>query len=250
MRRNGMPWTPLVLSIGKNVCPMLANTSELNGYVLCVPYLERLLEQLQRDEPESVKQIHTSLQKNTASSLHNGNNNNNSSGFQTVDTTFHRWGSVEHKFLINSKLYALRDVLECGADAFITDTDIGFNKDPRPFFAISGPKGDVIAQNDTNKHYELSLNSGFMYWRRTDENLDLIHDIITVPPFWHIDQARVNTRMYKRNTPHTTLDLFHFPNGNFFTSHFNEMYDIVVLHANWNNKQHEKENMLRKANLW
>jgi len=28
------------------------------------------------------------------------------------------------------------------------------------------------------------------------------------------------------------------------------MDDIVVLHANWNDKQHEKENMLKEANLW
>jgi len=217
-------------------------------------YLERHLEQLQRDEPESMKQIQDFIREDTAvSSLQAGNdkssnNNSNSSEFQTIDTSFYGWGAVAHKFLINSKLYALRDVLECGADAFITDTDIGFRKDPRPFFAISGPKGDIIAQNDTNPMvYELNINSGFMYWKRTDQNLDLIHDIITVPPFWHVDQVRVNTRMYKRNTPHTILDTFLFPNG---AATIEMMGDSIILHANWNDKQHEKENMLKRANLW
>ncbi|KAL7492556.1 hypothetical protein ACHAWT_001673 [Skeletonema menzelii] len=254
MRRNGMHWTPLVLSMGEQLCTMLANMSELGGNVICVPYLERHLEQLQRDEPESMKQIQDFIREDTAvSSLQAGNdkssnNNSNSSEFQTIDTSFYGWGAVAHKFLINSKLYALRDVLECGADAFITDTDIGFRKDPRPFFAISGPKGDIIAQNDTNPTvYELNINSGFMYWKRTDQNLDLIHDIITVPPFWHVDQVRVNTRMYKRNTPHTILDTFLFPNG---AATIEMMGDSIILHANWNDKQHEKENMLKRANLW
>eukprot|EP00986_Skeletonema_menzelii_P003145 scaffold932_cov139-Skeletonema_menzelii.AAC.4 len=130
-------------------------------------YLERHLEQLQRDEPESMKQIQDFIREDTAvSSLQAGNdkssnNNSNSSEFQTIDTSFYGWGAVAHKFLINSKLYALRDVLECGADAFITDTDIGFRKDPRPFFAISGPKGDIIAQNDTNPMLAIRAASNF-----------------------------------------------------------------------------------------
>lgn len=94
----------------------------------------------------------------------------NSTRFSDIDNTFFGWGSVEHKFLINSKLYALRDILDCGADAFITDTDIGFRQDPRPSFAIHGPEGDIIAQNDTNNAYQLRLNSGFMYWKNTKQN--------------------------------------------------------------------------------
>lgn len=100
--------------------------------------------------------------------------------FGALDKTFFGWGSKKHKFLINSKLYALLDILECGADAFITDTDIGFRKDPRGYFDVAGPSGDIIAQNDTNlENYELDINSGFMYWKRTPENLDLIKDILT-----------------------------------------------------------------------
>jgi len=248
MIRNNMPWTPLILSIGEGVCPMLANVIELEGRYICVPYLERLFEQLQRYEPESINQILTQ------SKLMIPKNSTDDSGhharFGNIDKTFFGWGSVEHKFLINSKLYALLDVLDCGADAFITDTDIGFRKDPRPFFAITGPRGDIVVQNDTSHNYELSINSGFMYWKRTPQNLDLIQDILTVPPFWHIDQSRVNTRMYNRSTPHTLLDAYKFPNGKMYLDQLDKLTDIVVFHANWNDKLHEKQKMLQKIGLW
>lgn len=245
MIRNGMAWTPLVLSIGEGVCPMLANVTELRGHVLCVPYLERLFHQLQRDEPESVDQIQKKLMPHNNTSHSNSHNR-----FHGIDNTFFGWGGIEHKFLINSKLYALRDILECGADAFITDTDIAFRKDPRPFFAISGPEGDIIAQDDTSKAYELSINSGFMYWKNTPQNFEVIEDVIKVPPFWHIGQSRVNTRMHNHSTPHTLLDKYRFPNGHMFLEHFDMLTDIVVFHANWNDSRDKKVGMLQKAGLW
>jgi hypothetical protein len=178
-----LPWTPLILSLGEGVCPMLANVTELQGHYICVPYLERLLDQLQKYEPESVKQITTESELITApknDSDVGSDHHRHHTRFGNVDKTFFGWGSVEHKFLINSKLYALLDILECGADAFITDTDIGFRKDPRPYFDVAGSSGDIVAQNDTNPgNYELSINSGFMYWKRTTQNLDLIKDILT-----------------------------------------------------------------------
>lgn len=180
MIRNNLSWKPLVLSIGTGVCSMLANVTELHGHYVCVPYLERLFHQLQRDEPESVEQIDSKLLLIPSQQHENGTkSNNHSARFQEIDNMFQEWGSVEHKFLINSKLYALRDILSCGADAFITDTDIAFRKDPRPYFAIAGAKGDIVAQNDTNaENYQLSINSGFMYWKATTDNVDLIDDII------------------------------------------------------------------------
>lgn len=246
MRRNGMKWKPLVLSIGAGVCPMLANVSELQGHVLCVPYLERLFYQLQRDDPESAEQIQPKMVPTTNTTSKSDHNTR----FSGIDNTYYGWGGVEHKFLINAKLYALRDLLECGADAFITDTDVAFRKDPRPYFAIDGPRGDIVAQNDTNNAYELSLNSGFMYWKRTPQNLDLIHDIITVPPFWHIDQARVNTRMKNHSTPHTLLDTHTFPNGYMYYQYFDELNNIVAFHANWNDNYQKKVEMLQNVSLW
>ena len=154
---------------------MLDNVTELSGHYVCLPYLERLFHQLQRDEPESVEQIEETMIQQEQ------NNTNYDARFKDIDNTFQTWGSVEHKFLINSKLYALRDILSCKVDAFITDTDVAFAKDPRPYFDISGVKGDIVAQNDTNEAmYGLSggINSGFMYWKSTRENLELINDII------------------------------------------------------------------------
>ena len=245
MKHSGIDWKPLVLSIGAGVCSRLANVTELQDQYICVPYLERLFQRLQRDEPESVEQISDKLKANTTANEHS-----NSTRFSDIDNTFYGWGTVEHKFLINSKLYALRDILDCGADAFITDTDIGFRTDPRPYFAIDGKEGDIVAQNDTNNAYQLSLNSGLMYWKNTTQNRDLIQDIITVPPFWHVDQARVNSRMYNHSTPHTLLDAYLFPNGHMLNDHFDKLNDTVVFHANWNSERGQKEGMLRKMGLW
>jgi len=61
MKHGGIDWKPLVLSIGSRVCPRLANVTELQDQYICVPYLERLFYQLQRDEPESVGQISDKL---------------------------------------------------------------------------------------------------------------------------------------------------------------------------------------------
>jgi hypothetical protein len=165
---------------------MLDNVTELSGHYVCVPYLQRLFHQLQRDEPESVEQIEETMIQQEQQQQHdsfsdNSNNKDYDARFKDIDNTFQTWGSVEHKFLINSKLYALRDILLCGVDAFITDTDVAFTQDPRPYFDIPGVEGDIVAQNDTNEAmYGLNggINSGFMYWKSTRENLELINDII------------------------------------------------------------------------
>ena len=176
MRKSELFWNPLVLAIGTDVCPTIETFSGV-GTVVCVPYLDRLLHQLQRDEPQSLEQIKAEL-------LHKYNNtlssSQSSSLFDHIEQNVFGWGNgVEYKFLINAKLYALRDVMECGLDAFITDTDIGFRQDPRPYFDIDGLEGDIIGQNDTNSEiYKVNMNSGFMYWKRTKRNLDLIDDII------------------------------------------------------------------------
>ncbi len=178
MRKSELFWNPLVLAIGTDVCPTIETFSGV-GSVVCVPYLDRLLHQLQRDEPQSLEQIKAEL-------LHKYNNTISSSLFDHIEQNVFGWGNgVEYKFLINAKLYALRDVMECGLDAFITDTDIGFRQDPRPYFDIDGLEGDIIGQNDTNGEiYKVNMNSGFMYWKHTKRNLDLIDDIIKGESRW------------------------------------------------------------------
>ena len=245
-------WIPVILGIGSGVCPLLYNQTTLHNNVICVPYLHRLLYQLARDEPESIVQI----EKENAVQNHNGNI---TKIYESIDTTFYGWGAIEHKFLINAKLYAIRDVLTCGYDVFVTDTDVAFRKDPRPY--ITTPKAtttpsaiiQVYAQNDTNRaSYPLDINSGFMYWKYSLSNIQLIHDIITIPPFWHIDQSRVNFMLENHSTPHQLLSTLQFPNGQMFLHHRDmlNMSNIVVFHANYNSKQGEKENMLREMGLW
>ncbi len=176
MRESKLPWKPLVLAIGTDLCPMITNLTSQNimDSVICVPYLDRLLNQLQRDEPQSLEQIQTALTE------HNDTSQSSFHRIEQILKSAFGWGSgVEYKFLINAKLYALRDVMECGSDVFITDTDIGFRQDPRPYFDVDGEEGDIIGQNDTNSEmYKLNLNSGFMYWKATERNMELIDDII------------------------------------------------------------------------
>ena len=76
--------------------------------------------------------------------------------------------------------------------------------------------------------------------------------LTTVPPFWHVDQARVNTRMHNRSTPHTLLAVNKFPNGAQLDSIIdnNKIDDCVIFHANWNSKRDEKVDMLKKMGLW
>lgn len=73
---------------------------------------------------------------------------------------------------------------------------------------------------------------------------------VSVPPFWHIDQARVNQRMQNHSTPHTLLDAYRFPNGNMFQIHLKDLVDVVALHANWNENLPAKVDMLQKMKLW
>lgn len=276
MIRGKLHWKPVIFAIGGNLCPLIEEDELLRDNAICVPYLGRLLYQLTRDEPESMVQIRDEAKVVSDNNDHHNDNanmtNNMARIMDVVDNTFYGWGAVEHKFLINAKLYALRDVLHCGYDAFVTDTDVGFRSDPRPFLGDGGgdrievdnggfdgdvaavaDAWDVVAQNDTNpSSYPLNINSGFMYWRWTPSNVRLIRDVITVPPFWHIDQARVNSIMMERDVPCTILDRHRFPNGNMYLNHRNELIDddIVAFHANYNDKMEQKVDMLRSMGLW
>mmetsp|Transcript_10379 Transcript_10379/g.24926 ORF Transcript_10379/g.24926 Transcript_10379/m.24926 type:complete len:450 (+) Transcript_10379:166-1515(+) len=306
---SNITWTPVVFAMDMDVCRNLRNTSNIllatedddstsdNGNhrilsdeelrrkvaeTVCIPYLDRHLSQLARDEPESVEQIENEIKKKITEATTTTNANSTTEGStirryeSTIGHNFFGWGSVEHKFLINVKLYAIRDILNCNhvVDAFISDTDIAFRDDPRPYFevvdnnnnnnnsdnngdgsdpqsVVASSSGDIIAQNDTTGQYKLSLNSGFMYWRNTPANRQLIDDMITTVPFWWVDQARVNWLLHNRSTPHTLLDAELFPNGNMMNHFWDKIEDkAVMIHANWNSKYSEKQQMLAKGRVW
>jgi Nucleotide-diphospho-sugar transferase len=286
MKENNIPWTPVVFAMDEGVCESLAASNDRMNRIpnsfhdqqqhhqqqqqqqvaVCILYLDRHLQQLARDEPESIEQIEDEMKKRTTPwpiqkskrketvtySRTTTTNYTNNTRYETmIGKNFFGWGSVEHKFLINVKMYVLRDILNCNVDAFVTDTDMAFRDDPRPYFEIDGPKGDVVAQNDTNDYYKLSLNSGLMYWRNTPTNRKLADDMITTLPFWWNDQSRVNWLLHNRSTPHTLLNADEFPNGHMMNNYWDKIQDkVVIAHANWNSKYSEKQERLAKAGLW
>jgi hypothetical protein len=221
------PWKSFVFALDAKLCPNLHQQSpELK--VGCIEYGPRLLEQMERDEPESYRDY---LEK---------------SAQETTLNETASWGSSMHKVLINSKLYGLRDVLNCGLDIFLTDVDVVFLKDPRPYLVGE----DIIAQDDTNpNNYKLNMNSGFMYWRQTPQNLNLSQALIKNTEWWHIDQTRVNNLLWERGINVTLLNRTQFPNGAIL-SELKTLNDSVAVHANWNDHLDDKRKVLTKHGLW
>jgi Nucleotide-diphospho-sugar transferase len=227
IQRLPTPWKSLVFALDAELCPDLHHQSpELK--VACIDYSPLLLKQMERDEPDSYKEYieKSAIEKSLNESA--------------------MWGSAMHKVMINAKLYGLRDVLQCGIDTFLTDADIVFLKDPRPFFVGE----DIIAQNDTNPdHNQLNMNSGFMYWRNTQQNLNLSQALVKDMVWWHMDQARVNTLLFTRMINVTLLHTTQFPNGAVLPG-LKTLDDTVAVHANWNSHFDEKKEMLLNHSLW
>ena len=221
------PWKSFVFALDDWVCPKLQQQSP-GLHVVCVPYGSRMLQQMEQDEPESYKEYLIKTAEEAA-----------------LNETA-RWSSGMHKVLINSKLYALREILRCGLDVFLTDVDIVFLHDPRPYFTGE----DIIAQNDTNESQnQLNMNSGFMYWRNTPLNINLSQALIKDMVWWHIDQARVNTLLWSKGVNVTILNTTQFPNG-FVLPQLTTLNDSVAVHANWNSHFDEKKEALMKRGLW
>jgi Nucleotide-diphospho-sugar transferase len=227
IQRLPTPWKSVVFALDAMLCPDLHQQSpELK--VVCFNYGPRLLEQMERDEPKS---YHEYLEK---------------SAQETTLNETATWGSGMHKVLINAKLYGLRDVLHCGLDAFLTDADIVYLKDPRPYFVGE----DIIAQNDTNPaQNQLNMNSGFMYWRHTQLNLNLSQSLVKDMVWWHIDQARVNTLLSRRGINVTLLHTTQFPNGAVLPS-LKTLNATVAVHVNWNDNFDQKKEVMRNRSLW
>jgi hypothetical protein len=224
------PWTSLVFAVDAKLCPDLHQQSPTLK-VECIDYSQRLLQQMERDEPV----FYNAYLNKSAKEL-------------TLNETA-TWNSEMHKVLINSKLYGLRDILHCGLDVFLTDVDIVFLKDPRPYFAGE----DIIAQNDNNiQNYKLNMNSGFMYWRQTARNLNLSHALVKDTVWWQIDQVRVNELLWARGINVTILNTTQFPNGAILYGLKDNPLstDTVAVHANWNDHFDQKKEILTKHQLW
>ena len=105
----------------------------------------------------------------------------------------------------------------------------------------------------THNEEERSLDLVVPFFERTHTFLErILLNCFTgpVPPFWHIDQSRVNARMANHSTPHTLLDASSFPNGFMYYNYRKDLNDVVAFHANWNEKWEEKQGMLENMSLW
>jgi hypothetical protein len=168
----------LVLAMDNETCPLLERSGFLGPVSVCVPYAERMIEQLREWEPDS-------LGKGQPKSLAD------LTGPGMAENLGHA-----KKLLLNAKLYAVHDVLRCGFDAFLTDIDVVLMKDPLPLFASmfrrkfqaqmlfeASTRGRAHAsvraivvcwcsQADMNPSDNAAdANSGFFFLRRTAQNV-------------------------------------------------------------------------------
>jgi hypothetical protein len=224
------PWKSLVFALDSEVCRGLCHKKSPPKFnTVCIEYGPRMLKQMRNDEPRSYEEYLEASTKETS-----------------LNETA-RWATYMHKVLINSKLYALREILQCGLDVFLTDADTFFLQDPRPYF-VAGE--NVIAQNDTNPgNYKLNMNSGFMYWRHTAVNVNLSRAVIKDMEWWQIDQKRVNDLLWHQGINVTILPTREFPNGHSL-SKLKTLNDTVAVHANWNDHFDDKKQVLEKHGLW
>ena len=238
-------WKSIVLAMDDKLCPSLYEQSSSLPELkqpLCIDYAPRLIHQLKRDEPLYYQLYLDPVGRKPHQRV-------------TLDRTA-RWGTVRHRILMNSKLYGLRDILQCGLDAFLTDADLVFLKDPRPYFRVGE---DIMAQPDLNpSQYQMDINSGFMYWRHTPQNLILSQALIREPlSLVAIDQTRVNDLLFARGINVTLLPSHQFPSGAILYRKDNVTNNVIPLsnetvaaHANWNTYLDQKKDILAQHGLW
>jgi Nucleotide-diphospho-sugar transferase len=232
-------WKSVVLAIDDQLCPSLRE-KKISRNCLCIDYSPRFLEQMQQDEPQYY------------------NEHVNKSGHEVILDKAEFWGTNMYTVYVNAKLYALRDVLHCGLDVFLTDVDIAFLKDPRPHFVGE----DIIAQQNDQTEKPMGqeeINSGFMYWRRTPSNLNFSQTLVKQPPKKKRnpdDQARVNALVREKSIHVTFLPLRKFPNGASMQQHDASgnliplSTETVIVHANWVIHIDMKKELLSKHGLW
>ena len=237
IRRLPTRWKSIVFALDDKLCPDLRQQSpELSP--ICIYYAPRLLQQMKRDEPE----------------FYRAHMNKTGEEVSLHETAV--WATEMHTVLINSKLYGRREILNCGLDVFLTDADIVFLKDPRPYFVGE----DIIAQHDHRPEHKKplrTLNSGFMFWRHTPQNLNLSQALIKEPSQWQArEQLRVNRLFRAKRIRVTILPSNQFPNGAMMRAKDQNGNQIplskeaVVAHANFNQHLDQKRELLSKHGLW
>lgn len=234
------------LAMDEFVCPALEQKGLIDSTHVCIFYLDRLVAQMRLAEPKSVEQLDEER--------------------QTVDiSNASDWGSVIHKLIITAKLYVLRDVLECGYGAFVTDVDVAFFHDPllafSKIFSNSSSNLTMVYQDERNPTSILSLNTGFFFLLPVAENLVFAHAILELAIWWQIDQARINifvaTGNYTNVGGWQRLPHKQFPNGKYILhtmlrkkTKFPLSPPATATHANWSGNLKEKLNMMSQTGCW
>eukprot|EP00040_Diaphanoeca_grandis_P003509 m.25096 g.25096 ORF g.25096 m.25096 type:complete len:437 (-) comp14875_c0_seq1:223-1533(-) len=244
----------VVLGMDNKTCASLASLGLIRPpNSQCFEYRDRMIELMKLHEPETFKQEAKVLENITE--------------FKAAAN----WATAPHKIMINTKLYAALDVLQCNFGIFLTDADVVFLEDPfEPFAKVlrENPTVETIFQDDTTNQFDLSLNSGFFLWLPTKRNKQFALDVVKYPVFWWIDQARVNNVLAKNYSKHNSwhrLPPRPFPNGNYVNQmiRFGETFPVrpdskvfggvvkvIVAHVNWSESFVAKLKMLRATGLW
>lgn len=157
------------------------------------------------------------------------------------------------------KFLTIYKIIELGYNAFYTDGDIFFNKNPFEYILkLKNIDGDIWIQNDslTDNDYS-NVCAGFMYVRSNDitkkyfecesaESIKKYNETGLKPPY---DQAYFNKHIKSYLNLHM-FPLSEFPNGRYFYKFSEKIQDtIVMVHFNWI-IGHEKKKRMQKYNMW
>lgn len=156
------------------------------------------------------------------------------------------------------KLYIITQILKLNLNAFYTDGDIFFVKNPLDYIMqIKDINGDMWIQNDTifDNNFR-NVCAGFMYVRSNYKTIKYFD--LDIPDFSkrykecigeNNDQTYLNKYIIENLTVHL-FPLNKFPNGNYFYNFSHNIAEtIIMVHFNWL-IGHEKKEKMKKYNMW
>ena len=171
---------------------------------------------------------------------------------------FSHFGSEAFSKCCYVKIYMIYKIITMNYNAFYTDGDIVFFKNPiEDLILLKDDQADVWIQNDTllDNSYD-NVCAGFLYVTSNDKTKKLFNT--DIPEFEqrydqckkaNNDQTYIN--LYIK--PHINIRLFplyKYPNGNYFFKYHKFIMDsLVMVHFNWIIGNDKKEQM-KKYNMW
>jgi hypothetical protein len=171
---------------------------------------------------------------------------------------FSHFGTENFSKCCYVKLMIIYKIISMNYNAFYTDGDIYFMKNPiEELVKLKEESNDMLIQNDGIRDDDYSnLCAGFLYVKTNDvtkkyfniENTEFIAAYNQCMKH-NNDQTYINTCI----KPYLNTKLFplnKFPNGNYFYNFSDKIMDsIVMVHFNWV-VGHEKKERMKKYNMW